>query len=72
MFSVRSCLFLFALICTVYGEVDEQYKIIETLNGQIRGIRESTLLNGIPFYSFKGIPYAKPPVNDLRFKVRIP
>lgn len=23
------------------------------------------------FYSFKGIPYAEPPLGDLRFKVRV-
>lgn len=26
---------------------------------------------GVPFYSFKGIPYAQPPIGDLRFKVPI-
>lgn len=26
---------------------------------------------GRKFYSFRGVPYAKPPVNDLRFKVNI-
>lgn len=46
-----------------------EYRIIETSNGQIRGVRHETLLKNIEFFSFKGIPYAKPPVGDLRFKV---
>lgn len=45
------------------------YKIVETTNGKIRGILNTTLLNAIPFYSFRGVPYAKPPIGDLRFKV---
>lgn len=26
-------------------------------------------INGEPFYSFQGVPYAKPPLGNLRFKV---
>lgn len=48
---------------------DDEHKIIETKNGQIRGLRKTTLLKKVPYDSFKGIPYAKPPIGDLRFKV---
>lgn len=42
--------------------------IVETLEGKIRG---STLKStkGRDFYSFRGIPYAEPPINERRFKL---
>lgn len=47
------------------------FPIIETKNGQIRGnILSSRHEN--PFYSFRGIPFAKPPINELRFKAPQP
>lgn len=70
MFSVRLILFAIAVICAVNGISADQYRIIGTINGEVRGIKKSTLLRGVPFYSFKGIPYAKPPVDELRFKVK--
>ncbi|XP_044592530.1 juvenile hormone esterase-like [Cotesia glomerata] len=41
--------------------------IVEVEQGQLSGTRENNI-NGVDFYAFKGIPFAKPPVDDLRFK----
>lgn len=41
--------------------------IIETNYGPVRGIKRTSAV-GEQFYSFRGIPYAKPPIGDLRFK----
>ncbi|PSN30850.1 hypothetical protein C0J52_16131 [Blattella germanica] len=36
--------------------------------GELRGKVDNTI-NGFKYYSFQGIPYAKPPVGSLRFKL---
>lgn len=66
MFTVQIVLFVFAFAC---GGSADQYKIFDTDDGKVRGIKSSTLIKGDPYYAFKGIPYAKPPLGDLRFKV---
>lgn len=38
--------------------------------GKLKG-RTGIDFTGKPFYIFQGIPYAKPPVGSLRFKVRL-
>lgn len=45
------------------------YTTIETENGAVRGKLDRTFLQNMPYYAFKGIPYAKPPIRELRFKV---
>lgn len=41
---------------------------VKLAKGKIRGqILKSR--DGRPYYSYTGIPYAKPPIGDLRFKV---
>lgn len=42
--------------------------IVEIYLGQIKG-KLVKHLYGDDYYSFQGIPYAKPPIGDLRFKV---
>lgn len=50
---------------------NESYKIIETESGLVRGLKNLTFFEEKAYYAFKGIPYAKPPLNGLRFKVSI-
>ncbi|CAG2062647.1 unnamed protein product, partial [Timema podura] len=40
---------------------------VELSQGIIQGKVGSTV-SGVAFYSFQGIPYAEPPVGELRFK----
>lgn len=42
--------------------------IVDTRYGKLRGIIKENF-KGEKFYGYLGIPYAKPPVGDLRFKV---
>lgn len=42
--------------------------IVETNYGLVQGVITISLLNNV-FHSYLGIPYAKPPIGDLRFKV---
>lgn len=43
--------------------------IVEIQNGPIRGVIKKTV-EGREYCAFLGIPYAKPPIGNLRFKVR--
>ncbi|XP_045467758.1 juvenile hormone esterase-like [Harmonia axyridis] len=50
--------------------IDEENKnnTVETTYGKIRGSFETTDTEGKGFYAFQSIPFAKPPVGELRFK----
>ncbi len=48
---------------------DDVNTIVETNSGPVRGKLFETLFDRRPYYAFKGIPYAEPPVGKLRFKV---
>lgn len=58
-------------VCIVKSELSEsaEHKVVETSNGKVRGIRRTTLIKKVDFYSFIGIPYAKIPTGELRFRV---
>lgn len=73
--------FLVILLCTTfvlgYPEPDSrpvqtgaQIPKVTTSLGEIEGSVLRTRL-GKPIYAFRGIRYAKPPINELRFKVSV-
>lgn len=43
---------------------------VSTGNGRIRGKLNETLFDKKPYYSFRGIPFGKAPIGELRFKVK--
>lgn len=47
------------------------YKTVVTENGAVRGKLGTTFLEEKLYYAYKAIPYAKPPIGDLRFKVSL-
>lgn len=63
------CLMLFTWVNCECNSENERYKLVETHDGCVRGIRNTTLYENVGYYSFLGIPYAEKPINDLRFKV---
>ena len=48
-------------------ELNSQSRVVTVDNGRMKGQFQTTL-KGKKIVSFKGIPYAKPPVGELRFK----
>lgn len=45
--------------------------VIQTNYGPVKGIIKKSLLED-EYFAFQGIPYAKPPIDELRFKAPIP
>lgn len=45
------------------------YKNVSTSSGEVIGRLEESIRYKKPFYAFRGIPYAKPPIGSRRFKV---
>lgn len=43
-------------------------KVIKTGYGSLKGLEKISKYDGTKYWSFQGVPYAKPPVGSLRFK----
>lgn len=50
---------------------DDEIVEVNIESGRIRGKQNVTLYNKMAYYSFRGIPYAQPPINEHRFRVSI-
>ncbi|NP_001136104.1 carboxylesterase clade B, member 6 precursor [Nasonia vitripennis] len=56
------CLLILGVACA-----DEEVTVDIPL-GTLKGLKTTTVLSGMPYYSFKGIPYAKPPIGFHKFE----
>lgn len=65
-----SCI-IFSLIALSASKTlrNEVYCKVDTNNGWIRGLQNHTLFENQAYFSFRGIPFAEPPIKNLRFKV---
>lgn len=69
IFNNNSIKFLIITIFLIQLIKCDQFKTIEIENGLIRGkILQSVYLKS-DYFAFRGIPYAKPPIGNLRFKL---
>lgn len=46
----------------------QENSTVAVKEGQLKG-EVKKLLDGSSYYSFKGVPYAQPPIGELRFQV---
>ncbi|XP_075728679.1 cholinesterase [Rhipicephalus microplus] len=60
-------LFILSAVTVVRAE---RYITTETLNGHVRGVIEN--VDGVDVEAYLGIPYAEPPVGELRFRKPVP
>ncbi|XP_026744596.1 esterase B1-like [Trichoplusia ni] len=64
---VTGVIISFFICCALPSIFCDDY-IVEVKQGQLAGLLEKDITGDYDFYSFRGIPYAKPPVGKLRFK----
>ena len=43
--------------------------VVRVDQGELQGKQNKSALSGKTYYTFSGIPYAEPPLGELRFKV---
>lgn len=55
-----------------YRLATSETRVICTENGRIRGLQRKTIYDEEPYYAFEGIPFAKPPLGELRFRAPQP
>uniref|UniRef100_A0A1A9V9U7 COesterase domain-containing protein n=1 Tax=Glossina austeni TaxID=7395 RepID=A0A1A9V9U7_GLOAU len=54
-----------------YYLTTNEHEIVNTLCGRVKGVKRKTIYDKF-YYAFEGIPYAKPPIGELRFRAPQP
>lgn len=82
--SIISCQQIFVIFLPItahrlVGHKMQQYRlstsrtvIVVTHYGRVRGLQRKTIYDEELYYAFEGIPYAKPPLGELRFRAPQP
>jgi bile salt-stimulated lipase len=55
----------------ILPESPKTYAVVDTTSGRLQGVEESSD-SSHKYFAFKGIPYAEPPVGELRFRNPVP
>lgn len=50
-----------------YRQTTNESVLADTEYGKVRGVKRLSIYD-VPYFSFEGIPYAQPPVGELRFR----
>ncbi|XP_060646789.1 esterase B1-like [Drosophila nasuta] len=50
-----------------YRQTTNESVIADTEYGKVRGVKRLSIYD-VPYFSFEGIPYAQPPIGELRFR----
>jgi len=67
MFSGKMLIWCFDILVVMVAVCPlSRARIVKTLNGDIEGF--SDVIDGVTVDIFLGIPFAKPPIGDLRFR----
>ena len=67
--AISGILFLTAVLCSLC-HAEAKTVVVKTGLGSVKGNSDQTI-HGRRLNAFKGLPYAKPPIGELRFKVTI-
>lgn len=54
----------------MYQRYKAPHVLVQTTLGPVRGLLVNSPEFGYNYAQFQGVPYAKPPLGELRFKVR--
>lgn len=63
---------IFFSVLTLSNADVQRTSVVQTNSGPVQGATLTTAWNGIEYSSFKGIPYAAPPIGNRRFRPPVP
>ncbi|KAI4457134.1 carboxylesterase [Holotrichia oblita] len=60
--------FVLLYVHATFATLDSQFYVTGTFNGLVKGLKQTTITSNKPYYAYLGVPFANPPVGNLRFE----